>query len=146
MSDIVEIKECISQEEKHEVWKILDLVYDEITIPNYEEYKEKVCQHAQILKAVYNGIIVGFVAFYANNIETKQAYITQIIVLKEYQNKHIGHMLLTKCFDYSRDVGMKECKLEVYNDNLNAIAFYKKNGFCFKENASEKSKYFLAIL
>ncbi|MCR4874147.1 MAG: GNAT family N-acetyltransferase [Clostridia bacterium] len=143
MSNLIETKECISQEEKHEVWQILNLVYDEITIPNYEEYKEKVCKYAQIVKAVYNDTIVGFVAFYANNLETKQAYITQIAVLKDYQKMHIGSELLNTCLKIAKKAGMETCRLEVNNCNVNAITFYKKKGFTPDGDASKDSKYML---
>jgi ribosomal protein S18 acetylase RimI-like enzyme len=41
---------------------------------------------------------------------------------------------------------MEKIRLEVYNDNLPAIGFYKKNGFEIEGGHTEKGFYMVKIL
>lgn len=83
---------------------------------------------------------MGYCAFYANDCDTKNAFISLIAVKPECQHMHIGKRLLETCFDIAKGQGMKSCSLEVKKDNLRAINFYEKNGFEF---LSERENSFL---
>ena len=78
---------------------------------------------------VYQQESIGYCAFYANDLEGKNAYISLIAVKPQYQKLHIGTDILSKCFEIMRAHNMENCLLEVKKDNLRAFHFYKSNGF-----------------
>lgn len=137
-----EIRECTSHEEKERVWEAFFKVYPNGThgIENIDTYIEKVVNHARII-AVYDAeVVVGFVAFYANDVETGVAYITQILVVEEYRHFKLGKALLDAFENVSKDNGFKTLRLEVNKANVNAIGFYNHLGFV-RETETEKSFY-----
>lgn len=78
---------------------------------------------------VYQQENIGYCAFYANDLEGKNAYISLIAVKPQYQKLHIGTDILRKSFEIMRAYNMENCLLEVKKDNLKAFRFYKSNGF-----------------
>lgn len=89
----------------------------------------------------YNKNILGYAAIYANNISMQTAYITLIAVRPEFQNEHVGKSLLLECLNIANIRGMQKLRLEVLDNNLTAIRFYKKNGFEEDGKASLNSVY-----
>lgn len=85
----------------------------------------------------YDGHVLGYCAFDANDSERKNAYISLIAVAPECQKMHIGTKLLTDSFEMMRDYGMNYCLLEVQKNNQNAIRFYKTNRFVMMEEREE---------
>ena len=85
------------------------------------------------------GIITGH-SYY------KEVHISDLIVIEEYRNKHIGSKLVKKVEEYFKDKGFENINLTTYN--FQAPEFYKKCGFEIefvrenKEN-SKLNKYFL---
>jgi ribosomal protein S18 acetylase RimI-like enzyme len=78
---------------------------------------------------VYQQENIGYCAFYANDLEGKNAYISLIAVKPQYQKLHIGTDILRKSFEIMRTYNMENCLLEVKKDNLKAFRFYKSNRF-----------------
>lgn len=93
------------------------------------EYAQILYELAEVYSLYYENIESGFVAFYANDTVHQMAYLTQIAVKSQFINRGFGYTLLKMAIDISREKGMKTMKLEVYNHNHSAIAFYKRNGF-----------------
>lgn len=58
-------------------------------------------------------------------------------VKKEYQDRHIGSLLLEKAVDWAKKKGMDRIELKVYTFNEHADLFYEKKGF----KDLSKSKY-----
>ncbi len=75
--------------------------------------------------------ICGFIAFYANNLNTCQAFISSIVVRRKYQHMGIGKQLLKLAEDISLAHGMKTIALEVDKTNQKAIDFYTKHNYVF---------------
>lgn len=115
-------------------------------VGNLEIYAEKLYNNANIFAVIKELQYIGFAAFYSNDIENNIAYLTQLAVKPEIENKGIGKMLLFVSIELSRKMGMKVIKLEVINDNIKAISFYKKNGFKFCQQVSKNSKYMIKDL
>ena len=107
---------------------------------DYSTLVSKINAAAEFFVA-YNENVLGYAAMYANDISTKTAYITLIGVRTEYQNNHVGKSLLMECLNIAKIRGMKKLRLEVLSDNLNAIRFYKKNGFVKEDSATSNSVY-----
>ncbi len=72
---------------------------------------------------------IGYCAFYANDLDTENAYISLIAVSPDYQRLHVGQKLLNTCLDIAKDYGMRSCSLEVKRNNISAVKFYVANGF-----------------
>lgn len=133
---------------KEDILRILN-EFDEVFSPSISEkvdnisyYASKLSENAYVYVA-YGTQNLGFVTLYANDYESKIAYISFIGVKKEAQNMKIGKKLLKVCFEKSAELGMKHIKLEVQKENLNAIEFYKRNGFAYLNEASSKSVYLI---
>lgn len=114
-------------------------------VKNKENKKElitKIANNAVIIY-VHNNNILGYVAFYANDKNSKQAYITLIAVKPGEQNTGIGTYLINGCIDISRKYGMNKLALKVDKDNKNAIKFYKAHGFMFCGEDNEIEQYLM---
>lgn len=110
-------------------------------ISNIDEYAEKLRDFANVYVAKNNSENVGILVFYANDKESKEAYISLIGVKRGNTRNGIGKELLGCCNEISRKCGMSKIKLEVDQDNMNAIKFYKKNGFSFVSRSERNSFY-----
>ena len=110
-------------------------------IPDFDEYASKLSLYADNY-VIYSdgGDLVGYIAFYANDMTTKTAYISQLVVNPRAQRSGIGKRLVEICFSIATNRGMEAVRLEVRNDNVNAIKFYEKVGFS-QESINEKSRY-----
>lgn len=102
----------------------------------YPALLEKLHQKGKCIYA-YNGQALGYCAFYANDSEQKNAYISLIAVAPECQKLHIGTELLRDSFEMMRACGMNHCLLEVQKNNQNAIRFYEANHFIMIEERKE---------
>lgn len=145
---MIEIKEVIDNDEKIQIMKECDAAFPIRLFDrdNSDEIVYKITQKA-FFYAAYKSISkeescnVGYVAFYANDLENKNAYISNIGVCNEMQEKHIGSMLMETCLKVAKEAGMVKMRLEVLDTNVKAIAFYKKWGFTYEGEAGESSVY-----
>ncbi|RLQ90139.1 GNAT family N-acetyltransferase [Planomicrobium sp. Y74] len=55
--------------------------------------------------------------------------VERIYVKKKFHKQGFGKILLAKAFDVATELGKKKVWLGVWEENENAIAFYKKKGF-----------------
>lgn len=55
--------------------------------------------------------------------------VQRIYALKEYQGKHIGKSLIEKAIELGKENKINNIWLGVWEHNLSAIKFYKKQGF-----------------
>jgi ribosomal protein S18 acetylase RimI-like enzyme len=127
---------------------VLLLKYDSRFIPSISErkhdllgYAYKLYKYAHVYTVTEDNNQVGFIAFYANDMVTKTAYIAQIAVDSEKCHRGLGTALVEKCIKISKLKGMLEIALEVNKENRRAIEFYKKIGFVYKGQASQYSEY-----
>lgn len=117
-------------------------------IPSLEErvddldaYAEKLSINAINLVLLVENEIIGFICFYANNLESRKAYISLICIKREFQKRGYATLLLEKMFELCKDT-MNCVELEVYSKNKKAVDFYKKNGFSKTERKSIDSDTF----
>ena len=115
----------------------------DITEPEiFDSLSGKIHCNADFFMAYANGVL-GYAAIYANNLENRTAYITLIAVEQNERRRGVGTALLHACIDAAKEKNMKFLKLEVLNDNKEAIKFYIKNGFNYYGGCSEKSMYMI---
>lgn len=109
---------------------------------NYLEILKKMQQHAEfiVLRSV-DGTPLGYVSMYANNMETKVAYISMFCIRTDYQKHHLGTELMNKTVEVAWEKGMKTIKLEVLKDNMKAQKFYSNYGFHIMKDGNEASLF-----
>ena len=112
---------------------------------NYPQLLAKICRYALFL-AAYDQEPLGYAAMYANNAETKCAFITLLAVRPEKQGLHIGSELMNACLEQARRNGMRYVQLEVRKENTKAIALYHGYGFCRQENETDTSIFMIKAL
>jgi len=129
LARIVEIKD------RQEKEKFIEECNDAFTISvtgrlYYPELLEKIDKKAVML-GIYedNGETIGYSAFYANNQETKRAFITLFCIKKSMQRKYFGSHLMAASLDEAKMRGMESVALEVLKQDTGAIEFYQKMGF-----------------
>ena len=150
-SDINKIKNDVEVKQIKKKEDILSILneFDKVFSPSISEKVDDVLNYATKLSenafvyVAYGLENLGFVTLYANDDESKIAYVSFIGVKKEAQNMKIGKKLLEVCFGKSVELGMRRIKLEVQKENPNAIEFYKRNGFTYLDEASSKSVYLI---
>ena len=98
----------------------------------YPKLLEKLHQKGRFIFA-YNGESLGYCAFYANDSEKKNGYISLIAIAPACQKMRIGTKLLQESLAIMQTYGMNDCLLEVRKNNQAAIRFYKGNRFTITE-------------
>lgn len=107
-----------------------------------KEYSFKLFKLANVKVLINNDEKIGFYAIYCNDLDSKTAFIAQICV--KCSGCGYGNILMNDIVDTCKNSGMIKIRLEVYDDNVNAIKFYKKNGFVFESVAKNGlSSYYI---
>ena len=96
---------------------------------NVVEYVDKLISNCVIITQYDSNRLVGFCAFYANNIKDSKSFLSMICVDQRFKGKGIGGLLMNYWLDYARRSGFKDCYLEVNKTNKLAISIYKKKNF-----------------
>ena len=78
---------------------------------------------------------------YANNEETRTAYITLFGMKPAYQRQGLGKELLAACEALACARGMEKIRLEVTDSNVKAVRFYTRAGFVRTGACEENSSY-----
>lgn len=108
--------DTVMQTWKNENIKVHDFIKKEYWESNFE-YVKNILPNAEIFVYIYKEEVVGFIGLNGN-------YIEGIFVDTDNQYNGIGTALLNKV---KEDRGI--LTLKVYQKNINAVDFYKKNGF-----------------
>ncbi len=93
------------------------------------DYGKKIAENCVTFEAWDGGSLVGLIAAYFNDINNYTGFITSVSVLKEHVGRGIGSKLLEQCFEHAQEHYFREIKLEVFNQNKNAILLYQRSGF-----------------
>ena len=107
---------------------------------NYDELVHKWHTSAEIF-CIRDAAIKGYVVLYANDRNTRRAFVAMLGVRPEYQRHRCGKALLNACEEFSRWKDMQTIALEVLKANTNAQEFYRHMGFR-KESEREHSYIF----
>lgn len=93
------------------------------------DYAQKIASKAARFEAWADDTLVGLVAAYCNDRETRVSHITSVSVVKLWTGKGVAASLINNCVMYAKNAGMLQIVLEVATDNMPAIKLYRKNGF-----------------
>ena len=114
--------------------------------PDPEALLLKMLRFADFIVAADGDEPVGLAAIYANDLETRMAYITMFGVKDEYGRSGIGGKIMDACAELALSRGMDRIRLEVLDSNERAIRFYTKNGFIRTGACREDSSYMEKVL
>ena len=96
---------------------------------NFESLFKKIDSNAEFLIAKEDSEVIGYAAMYANDYESKAAFLTLLCVKSNYHRGGVGSMLINNCIDKAVSNGMETIRLEVLKKDTGAISFYKHHGF-----------------
>lgn len=99
------------------------------TYVNVTEYGKKIFSKSTTFESWDGNNLIGLVAVYYNNYETKTGYITNVSVLKDYQGFGIASKLIGNAIDFGKENTFILLALELDVDNTKAFNLYKKHGF-----------------
>lgn len=96
--------------------------------------KELSNENSEFYFAIISSIIIGYfkINAYPAQTDIKDPFsleLERIYILKEYQGKNYGKKLLEKVIDIAKKRKLMYLWLGVWNKNIKAIQFYKRNGF-----------------
>lgn len=94
-----------------------------------KDYAQKIANKAMRFEAWSGGTLIGLIAAYCNDLETRIAYVTSVSVLKEWTGKGVAARLVGQCVEHAKVLGMQQITLEVAQANKPAIQLYEKSGF-----------------
>lgn len=102
-------------------------------------YLHKLGERAEILADTQADRCRGFVAFYCNDLASRQAYITLVLVAAQDRDTGLGRALVAGTLEICRQRGFATCRLEVRKDNAAALAIYRSLGFKLVEERASTS-------
>lgn len=126
------IAEVRDRQEKLAIMRECDHAYTLSVLdrPFFPELFEKIDGRAVFL-GVYSeaGERAGYSAFYANDAENRQAFLTLFCIRRSMQRMHLGEALMRESLAAAKAHGMTAMALEVLKRDTGAIAFYERFGF-----------------
>lgn len=111
-----------------------------VEVEDLNGYLDKLGSRAEILSDTREGRCLGFVAFYANDLQTRRAFITLVLVVPEARGAGLGSALVKGALAICRARGFGSCELEVRQDNVAALATYQSLGFTLAGHHDGKSR------
>ena len=99
-------------------------------------YSQKLANLAETFEAWSGDTLVGLVAVYCNDRETRVAHISSVSVLAAWSGQGIASRLVRQGIAGALAEGMDRISLEVHRDNAPAIGLYERCGFATSETAS----------
>ncbi len=110
------------------------------------DYAMKIASKADRFEAWSGDTLVGLVAAYCNDMETRSAHITSVSVLRAWMKKGIAARLLEQCIAYAQASGMHTIRLAVASSNIPAIRLYVKYGFIAGEADTAFTSMYLHLI
>ena len=92
-------------------------------------YLAKLAEHAEILSDTAEGRCRGLVAFYCNDLDSRRAFITLVVVDPRDRGTGLGQSLVACVLTIAKQRGFTTCRLEVAKGNRAAYDLYAKQGF-----------------
>jgi ribosomal protein S18 acetylase RimI-like enzyme len=96
---------------------------------NVDEYAWKLARRATRFEAWDGDRLVGLVAAYCNDLESGQAFISSVSVLRGWGGRGIAARLVERCLAHARALGLRRVALEVDAANAPARRLYERQGF-----------------
>ncbi len=126
-------------------------IWDMKKFPYTEQFRQEIEQGNRIVYVYEKGRkFIGEIAIVIKNddpdytISGQRAYISRLIVKKEYRNQGIGSTLVDFIIEVAREMGYKELSIGVDKNNIPALNLYRKKGFdtVIFDGADEDGEYY----
>jgi ribosomal protein S18 acetylase RimI-like enzyme len=106
---------------------------------------QKYAEIAEFYVVYVGNETAGFIAYYCND-ESRNAFVSMLMVREKFQRQGIGRAFLDRVIEDCEKLGKDRIRLEVDTDNAKGLSFYKKNGFVREGSASPRSDYYVLEL
>ncbi|UMZ14031.1 GNAT family N-acetyltransferase [Pseudomonas sp. MPFS] len=106
---------------------------DFISFQDLDSYWKKLLEKAELITHSIEGCNGGFIAFYCNDVQKEESFITLMLVNSDFRGRNIASNLVEAVLSITRSRGFKRCALEVKKNNNSAIGLYEKMGFSLFE-------------
>lgn len=136
-NNLEKISESISRLEKYLPVSLTERNIDIVT------YSEKLSEKGFVILLEEKDNTVAIAAGYANDLTKYTAYLSLLIVSREYQNMHYGSKMLRRFESVAREKHMKKIRLQVRKYNPQAILFYKSMNYEIECEAEADSYYMM---
>jgi ribosomal protein S18 acetylase RimI-like enzyme len=104
---------------------------------NLQDYSQKLFEKSETFEAWHEKKLVGLIAVYFNDRQSKKGFVTNVSVLENHNNKGIASQLIKMTKEYGHNNDFTKISLEVHTQNSNAIALYKKHHFEIEHEEEE---------
>ena len=101
-------------------------------------YAQKLLDLAEFIICADRGAIQGFIAFYCNDLNSKMAFISFVLVTPEARGQGLARSLVQFVLSRAKSRGFTRCRLEVATKNEAAFALYRQMGFSPLEERAGK--------
>jgi ribosomal protein S18 acetylase RimI-like enzyme/2-polyprenyl-3-methyl-5-hydroxy-6-metoxy-1,4-benzoquinol methylase len=109
------------------------------------QYAKKVAHSSTRFEAWFADELIGLVALYCNDPESRVAYITSVSVQKDFTRIGIAEKLLQRSIEHSKSMQMYQICLEVTDSNLLAKRLYGRLGFIASKNYAKNTEMTLSL-
>ena len=104
------------------------------TYIDIKRYSKKLFSNAITFEAWDDGKLIGLIAIYLNDFDSKIGFITNVSIAENYLGCGLATELIKRSIEFSRGEKIKKISLEVNRNNNKAISLYKKCGFCINKD------------
>jgi ribosomal protein S18 acetylase RimI-like enzyme len=130
--------DLVRDSNKDEILAFLKVVSDTFYPPlnsrvDLHDYSEKLANDAINYFLVIDGRRIAHAAYYCNDFLGKVAFISSISIFKEFYGSGAASFIFEKVVESCKENGMKMIRLEVDDQNVKAVRFYRKQGFKHNE-------------
>lgn len=98
-------------------------------MPDLNAYVDKIMEKACIISVMEEGVLQGFLAYYANDHVNKIAFLSMVVISPAVRKMGYGRRLVDFFIADLILKGFKKCLTEVREDNIKAQNICKRVGF-----------------
>lgn len=111
---------------------------------DFDIYFRKIDKYASFEKYYVDGNLAGITAYYCNNLESKEAFITLVLVANNFRGLGIAQKLMKNVISAVKLKGFIKCSLEVSLKNSQVIRLYEKLNYV--EDYRNDHSAFMSVL
>ena len=110
-----------------------------------EAYAQKLAGRSERFEAWSEGVLVGLLAAYCNDLDSRVAYISSVSIMPVSRGRGIASQLIARCVENVAALGHTAIELEVGTRNEAATRLYKKHGFASVRASAQTTILRLAL-
>jgi ribosomal protein S18 acetylase RimI-like enzyme len=142
-SSLNRLKYTVNESNSNQIYNHLELINHLFLPPldsyvNLKTYSLKIHKSAIKFECWEDKKLIGLVAVYLNDKESKRGYITNVSILDNYTGFGIASLLIARSIKKAKELGFNYIDLEVFKNNINALNLYKKLGFLVYSTSQNK--------